>query len=137
MRLKMTNLLKAALFYARHGCSVIPVRQDKKPFIKWTPYKEKAASEDQIRAWWKKSPNANIGIVTGSVSGIDIVDVDSEAGQRALNEFLPDNLETPIARTPSGGWHYYFKHRAGLVNRSRALRDIDIRTTGGYAIAPP
>lgn len=132
----MTNLFVAALWYQRNGYSVIPVQRNKKPFIKWEQYQSQAADESQVRQWWGKWPEANIGIVTGSVSSIDVVDCDSDAGRAALEEFLPESLTTPIIKTPKG-YHVYFNHRPGLSNGVRVLTDCDLRTTGGYVIAPP
>src|SRR5215469_4668893 len=34
----------------------------------------------QIRAWWRRWPNANVAIATGSRSGIVVVDVDPRHG---------------------------------------------------------
>ena len=58
------------------------------------------------------------------------------SGHDALNEYLPDNIQTPAVKTPSGGWHYYFKYQKGLVNRARVITDCDVRTDGGYVVAP-
>lgn len=129
-------LLKAALWYQEQGYSVIPVRKDKKPFVKWEKYQTEKADSDQIQARWREWPSANIGLVTGEISGIDVVDCDSEKGRDALNEFLPDSLMMPISKTPKG-WHYFFEHSPGLSNGVRVITDCDIRTTGGYAIVPP
>jgi len=130
------NLLKMALLYQKQGFSVIPIRDNKKPYIKWEKYQTERASSNQIKKWWKQWPDANIGIVTGKVSGVDVVDVDSEKGRDALNEYLPDALVTPISKTPKG-YHYFFKHRPGLANGVRVIADCDLRTTGGYVIVPP
>ena len=130
------KLLEAALGYQKKGYSVIPVRKNKKPFIKWERYQTEKADLDQIRSWWKQWPNANIGLVTGEISGIDVVDCDSEKGRNALNEFLSDTTLIPISKTPKG-WHYFFKHSPGLSNGVRLITDCDLRTNGGYVIAPP
>jgi hypothetical protein len=132
-----SRILKAALWYMQQGYSVIPVRPDKKPMIRWEPYQHQRANDAEIRGWWQKWPDANVGIVTGAISGIDVIDVDSEAGKAALDEFWPDSLVAPTCRTPSGGWHHYFEYKPGLVNRARVLTDCDVRTTGGYVVAPP
>lgn len=132
----MKSRVDQALYYQKQGLSVIPVRPNKRPFIKWERYQTEKADQDQIHEWWGKWPNANIGLVTGPISGVMVVDVDSPAGHDALNEFLPDNLQTPVARTPAGGWHYYFQYKKGLVNRARVISDCDVRTDGGYVVAP-
>jgi len=130
-------MLKSALWYLEHmNFSVIPIKKNKKPFIKWTEYQKTLPTREQVKDWWTHYPNANIGIVTGEVSGIDVIDCDSEDGKSALEEFLPDSFITPVSKTPKG-WHYYFRHKDGLANGVRVLTDCDIRTTGGYIIAPP
>ena len=128
--------MKAAQWYQKRGFSVIPVRQNKKPYIKWEKYQSEKAGSGQIKTWWDKWPSANIGIVTGKVSGIDVVDCDSEKGRDALKEFLSDSLVVPISKTPRG-WHYFFKHSPGLSNSVRVIADCDLRTTGGYVVVPP
>jgi hypothetical protein len=129
--------IAAALQYQQAGFSVIPVKKNKKPHIKWEKFQHERADENQIQQWWRRWPDANPAIVTGEVSGVDVVDVDSEDGKKALNEFLSDSLITPISKTPAGGYHYYFKHRAGLSNGVRIIEGCDLRTTGGYVLAPP
>jgi len=132
------KLLESALWYQKQGYSVIPIRQNKKPYLKeWKLYQTEKADPGMVRAWWKKWPDANIGLVAGRGSGRIVVDVDSQKGLDALNEFLTDSLITPIAETPGGGWHYYFKYQPGLTNRARVITDCDVRTDGGYIIAPP
>lgn len=130
-------LLSAALEYQQQGFSVVPVKPDKTPYIKWTAYQQQAADADQIRRWWKQWPQAWPGIVTGKVSGITVVDADSDQGADALGEFLPDGLAgIPIVKTPKG-YHFYFKYVPGIKNAVRLLPDTDLRNDGGYVIAPP
>ena len=133
----MADILQAALWYLENQhFSVIPIKANKKPFIKWTEYQTTLPTREQVKNWWERYPNANIGIVTGEVSGIDVIDCDSEAGKNAIEDFLPDIFITPVSKTPKG-WHYYFRHKKGLSNGVRVLTDCDVRTTGGYIIAPP
>ena len=132
----MNKILKAALEYEKMGYSVIPVKKNKKPFVKWERYQTERADPDQIQKWWEKWPSANIGLVTGEISGIDVVDCDSEQGQDAVNEFLSDSFITPMSKTPRG-WHFFFKHKKGLSNGVRVLKDTDLRTSGGYVVVPP
>ena len=133
----MVNInLQSALKYRSMGFSIIPVKKDKRPYIGWANFQKSRPSEKQIRQWWGKWPGANIGIVTGKISGLTVIDADSEAGLNALNEFLPDSLTIPIVKTPKGN-HLYFKHSPGLSNGVRIIKDTDLRTDGGYIIAPP
>jgi putative DNA primase/helicase len=103
----------------------------------------KIATSDtrQIEAWWRKWPDANIGIATGAVSGIVVVDVDGPDALARLhalaaqhNEPLPRTLTVKTAR----GWHFYFKHpHADLVIPCSTGDGIDLRGDGGYVVAPP
>jgi len=130
------NLLEAALKYKEMGLSVIPVKQDKKPLIKWEAYQRERADNEQIKEWWHEWPNANVAIVTGEISGVDVVDADSEDGKGVLEDYIPDSLILPISKTPRG-YHYFFKHKPGLMNGTKVLNDCDLRTNGGYIIVPP
>ena len=125
------NTLKEALNYSKQGFSVIPIGENKKPAIKWKKYQNEKASEEQIKKWFKEPSTLNIGIVTGKISNIVVVDV--EAG--GSTEDLPS---TVIAKTGGGGWHYYYKHPGFEVKNATRIRELtDIRGDGGYIITPP
>jgi hypothetical protein len=129
--------LKAAIWYLKNGMNVIPIKQDKKPYIEWAKFQTEQVTNDLANKWWIKWPGANIGCVTGKSSNMMTIDCDSQAGIDTVNEYLPDSFLTPTSRTPSGGQHMHFVYRPGLVNRSRVLTDTDVRTDGGYVILPP
>jgi len=133
------DFLQAALEYAGRGFSVIPVRGDKRPFIPWTEHQKRQANEKEIRAWWGKYPGAMIGIVTGEISGIFVIDCDSQEGYDAIQKLIPDSLIIPMARTPRGGWHLYFlfPKDCKLTVGARVMPGVDFRGEGGYIIAPP
>jgi hypothetical protein len=129
--------LKAALRYSRLGWSVIPlVEKDKKPMIKsWLAYQKNQATEEQIRKWWENDPNANVGIVTGIVSGLVVLDADSQKARDFIK--AKGSKQTPVSDTAKGR-HIYFKHpRKRIPNKVNKELDIDIRGDGGYVVAPP
>jgi hypothetical protein len=130
--------LSSALTYLSRGFSVIPVRPDKTPFIKWEEFQKRRPTEDEIRQWWAKWPNAMIGIVTGSISGIDIMDTDSQEADEEFQGYLSDSLICPTQRTPGGGRHYLFAHAEGIRNSNdRSPFKFHVRGEGGYFIAAP
>ncbi len=131
------TILESALAYAKKGYSIIPVLQNKKPLIKWEPYQKKKASEEEIRRWLGKWPDANIGIVTGEISNLFVVDTDSPESSQRINDAIPDSLTVPCQHTPSGGMHFLFSHIPGFSNRAKVAHEIDIRTSGGYFVAAP
>jgi hypothetical protein len=136
-------LPESALAYARRGWSVIPLRpRDKRPLIPWARYQHHRADEPTIREWLRRSPDANVGIVTGAVSSLVVVDVDpAHGGDDSLASLerahgpLPDTIE---AATGGGGRHLYFAHPGGLVpNKVGLAAGIDLRGDGGFVVAPP
>jgi hypothetical protein len=74
---------------------------------------------------------------TGAVNNFDVLDVD-RGGEDFIMMFEATHGPLPTTRvvgTPSGGQHYYWKHHAGLKLSAGLLApNVDIRTTGGYAI---
>jgi hypothetical protein len=132
--------LTAALDYAeRFGFSVIPCRPDKKPFLKWESYQNQKISLEEIKEWHPQYGPFMIGIVTGEISGLLVIDCDTREGYESIQELLPDSLIVPTARTPRGGWHLYFLYPkdSKLTVGAGILPGVDFRGQGGYVIAPP
>ena len=132
------NALEAALAYCGRGFSVIPIRPDKKPYILWAEYQKRRATANEIKNWIQKWPDAMIGIVTGEISGVLVVDCDSEAAYQKIQELLPDSFITCIAKTPRG-YHIYLLYPADrqIGNATGIMPGVDVRGEGGYIIAPP
>jgi len=134
----MKTMLDAALVYLDMGYSVIPLKpKDKVPVIKWQGYQTNRATEDEAKKWFEHGEN-NIGIVTGQISGLSVLDIDGpEALKLAKSKGLP---ETRLIKTgKQAGWHCYYKYEPGLRNwqARNDLPGIDIRSDGGYVVAPP
>lgn len=122
----------------KHGCSVIPLGGDdgKKPLIKtWTEFQTRQPSEAELEEWNTRWPDANIGIITGAVSGLVVIDADGDEGLAWMKEHLP---VTSVYVKTGKGWHAYFKHPGKHINNKvRMAPQIDIRADGGYVVAPP
>ena len=118
----------------------------KKPL---TPHGFKDASTNSavISAWKRQWPDAMTGMPTGAATGIVVLDVDEDdekgiSGECTLAELIEreGNLpDTPLALTPRGGRHFYFKHPGSKVpNSTRKLGPgLDVRGDGGYVVMPP
>src|SRR5256885_12022612 len=108
-RLRHANaLLKAALAYRKRGWSVIPLEsRGKRPLVKWEDYQSERAMSGAIRQWWHQEPDANVGIVTGRISDLVVLDVDSDKrGNKALEALELEHgalPETVSVRTGGGG----------------------------------
>lgn len=126
----MNEILDWALKYAKAGMSVIPVGRDKKPFIKWQEFQTRIASEDEIKKWFTLFPDMNIGLVTGKISNLAVIDVE-QGGDISI---FP---ETTTIKTGGGGYHLYYKYQPGIENKTRILPLTDIRGEGGYVVASP
>ena len=75
-------VVDAALHYAGIGWSVIPIKPDQKvPYIRWKDFQTQRATEEQIKKWWGEYPQARIGIVTGKISNLLVVDFDNPEAQ--------------------------------------------------------
>ena len=121
------------------GLSVIPCRLDKKAYFSWKEFQQRRATPDEISSWWQTWPDAMVGIVTGQISDLLVVDCDTQQGFDAIQQLLPDSLEIPIALTPRGGWHLYFRYPEGgnLTVGAGVMPGVDFRGQGGYVIVPP
>ena len=136
----MNEFLRAALAYATRGLSVIPIQpREKKPLAPWEPSQSRRATEDEINSWWSKWPDANIGIVTGAISELVVIDLDSAEAKEMLKELFPtfDLATVPRSRTGKG-WQLFFKHPGTPIqNRAGIIPGLDVRGDGGYVVAPP
>ena len=143
----MNKLLDAAIEYAtKYKWAVFPCSPtSKKPL---TPHGCKDAKKNvgAIKAWWKKWPNASIGIATGSASGLIVIDEDLDEdkglnGYEEVSEWERINValpETVQCITGRGGYHLYYHYDGtDIKNRAGILEGVDVRGEGGYVIAPP
>ena len=135
--------LAAALEYCRRGWPVLPIKaHDKRPLLAWEPFQRTPPDEVAIRKWFARWPDADVGILTGAVSGLVVLDVDAQhQGLESLSRIeaawsaLPPTVE---CRTGGGGRHLYYRHPGGQVRNKAGLSPgIDLRGDGGYVVAPP
>ena len=153
--------LDAALAYARAGLAVLPLRYPigegkcscrkvcgsigKHPHTR-NGYKDATTDEATISACWARWPNANIGIATGMISGLVVLDVDPRnGGDTNLEQLevehgpLPDTWKVA---TGGGGSHYYFAyptHVAAVKSTPHAAgqEGVEVKSDKGYVVAPP
>jgi Bifunctional DNA primase/polymerase, N-terminal/AAA domain len=133
------ELMQAALGYESVGFSIIPLKEkDKIPLLpSWIAFQIDRATREEIGQWWRTWPKANIGIVTGAVSGIVVIDADSPEAAASLKSILGSLAHVPIASTGKG-FHLYFKHSGDTLNNKAAVMPkVDFRGDGGYVVAPP
>lgn len=136
-------LMKAGLDYGRLGWSVIPIEpRGKRSLLRWQVYQRRRPEATEIAEWFERWPDANIAVVTGVVSRIVALDIDSrrgaDAGLAALEAEHATIPETVEVRTGAGGSHLYFVHPGGLLHSRIGLAPgVDLHADGGYLVAPP
>lgn len=103
-----------------------------------------SADPREIREWWTRWPAANVGVRTGDVSGIVVVDVDSyRGGEDGLAELAEEHGPLPAtltALTGGGGRHLVYEHPGSafaIRNKAGLAHGVDLRGDGGYIVAPP
>jgi hypothetical protein len=142
--------LDAALGYAMISWQVFPccwqAERRKRPLTEHG-FKDASCGPSVIIHWWRRWPQALIGVPTGRDGGFIVLDVDVKDGRYGFDALdalgftiLP---ETPMAHTPSGGLHLYFAIPEGVDLRNTAGKrgvgigpGLDWRGSGGYVIAP-
>ncbi len=150
------ELLRFAHGYGRRGWPVLPLHAvldgrcscgrtgcsspGKHPRI---PNGVKGAKSDPetIAGWWDTWPDSNIGIATGAVAGIVVIDIDlDKGGVDSWAELVAAQGEAPTLETKTGGGgrHLIYKHPGEKTgNRTGIQPGIDVRGDGGYIVAPP
>jgi Bifunctional DNA primase/polymerase, N-terminal/Primase C terminal 2 (PriCT-2)/D5 N terminal like len=148
------SLLEPALAYAEFGWAVLPLHHvenghcscgnpkckspGKHPL---TRHGVKDASKDLaiIKAWCAKWPHANIGIATGSISGLLVVDVDCEKGEAKLAALAERGFTLPpTARVKTGrvgGLHHYLTLSPNASVPSTKDDGLEIKADGSYVVA--
>ncbi len=151
--IQVSALLDAALHYGALGQKVVPLhtpadpcscgnpecsRPGKHPRIKdWL--NQASSDPKQIRKWWAKWPDANIGILTGRPSNIWVLDIEARAVETLESLEEKHGPLSPIrVRSGGGGIHLYFKVGASPVPSQLDWRSsIDVLSDGRLVVAPP
>lgn len=123
------TLLDAALDYAAHGCSVIPVVADgsKRPAVAWKSWQAQRPGPGELQAWFSDTGHTALGVITGAVSGnLELLEVEGRATHLvpALAGLLIDSGLDDLWRrictgwlvqSPSGGLHFLYRVAGGAV----------------------
>jgi len=136
----MTSLLAAALKYAGEHLPVFPcVPAGKTPAVA-RGFHAATTNPETIKRYWRIA-DRNIGIPTGSVSGVWILDVDGEDGEATLRGLQARLGALPRTREviTGGGRHLWFKYTGPIPSTAdtRIGAGVHTRGDGGYVIVPP
>lgn len=139
------DLFAAADYLIGRDIPVFPCASGGKRPLTTHGFQDASTHPASIGSWWKRWPDANIGIPTGAASGVDVVDVDVHSTGTGFPAFEQARRAgfveswAWLVRTPSGGAHAYFLRGTASEQRSWQVpgKHIDFRGDGGYIIVPP
>src|SRR6516164_2566451 len=107
------------------GLLCFPCNADKRPL---TPHGFKDARRNADTSGWPL-----VGIPTGAVNGLDVVDIDPDGLRWYRLEF--DALPQTRAHFTRRGLHLWFKHVEGMgCSTGRIAPGVDVKGDGGYVI---
>jgi hypothetical protein len=137
------DIVQVSLSYAALGFSVVPqLPGAKHPCVKWKPFQEQRPTEDQLRGWFERWPQAGLAVVLGPVSGLFAIDVDGPEAHEALVARLGSEPVAPKVLSGSGKphrYHLFFRH-PDLATRAKSTpwhKKLEFRGHRGIIILPP
>lgn len=142
---KSTGFLDRALAYAARGWWVFPLKPVTKQPITKHGFKDATNDPKAIRAWWTKTPRANIGLDCGR-SGLLVIDVDGDEGLETLGDLEASRglvYHTLTSHTPGkagkgAGLHLIFNMPAGApIGNKKIGPGLETRGAGGYIVLAP
>jgi Bifunctional DNA primase/polymerase, N-terminal len=137
----MTAMLVAALELAAQGWAVFPCKwrgENAKAPLTVNGHLDASRDPDQIRAFWRRWPQAMIGAPVPE--SLLVIDIDPR-NRGSLDELksltgpLPATLTAWSGRN-DGGRHLYFLRPPGPLTSTRLPEGIDLKVNG-YCIVPP
>jgi len=150
----MITLYDRALAFTDLGYSVIPLRwRDKRPdgqalmwagavdadgYPTWNPYKERQATDQELRLWFQLSGRRNLGIVTGfnNLTVIDFDSWDAYAAWMTIVDFYGRDSswrrDAAYRVATSRGMHVYLRTVEPVTSFSIGL--VDVKARWGYVL---
>ena len=135
------DIRELAASYIDGGWSILPVKPDeKRPYMtNWLQYMHTKANKIVADNWFKSLSGAGIGVVTGKISNIIVLDVESWC-KIPIEELLKKYPTQMYSRTGSGGYHLFYQYPQGVSkvsNRVGIFEGADLRADGGFIVLPP
>ncbi len=142
---RFQTLLTAAETYLSLGYAVIPLNGDLDPArpkvaaCAWSLYQRQRPALTDLQTWFSEAGiGGALGIVTGGISRLVVLDFDSAAAFSDFSRRYPDLLETRTVRSAGRALpHLYFRLPQGLHIASQKTIGVDLLSDGRYVVAPP
>lgn len=127
--------------YVDSGWSILPVKpEEKRPFMtNWLQYNTNRASRAIVENWFRSLSGAGVGVVTGKISNMVVLDVESYC-KIPIEDLLKKYPTHMVSRTGSGGYHLFYQYPSNVSkvsNRVGIFEGADLRADGGFIVLPP
>ncbi len=134
---QLRSLYEWAKLYLELGWPVVPTKKgSKRPALPWKKFQLRRTKSQELEAWFKNKDvtQVGIGLVTGELSGVVVIDLDSYK-----KKAVELQIDSPVkVKTGRGGTHHYFSVSGGNVRNSvNAEIAVDVRAAGGFVVLPP
>ncbi|MBL8161686.1 MAG: bifunctional DNA primase/polymerase [Anaerolineae bacterium] len=133
---------QSAETYVSQGWSIIPLygeadsTRPKQPPIKWQDYQKRLPTSRELGMWFMTHKYPAMGIVTGGISNLVVLDFDSTDLYLAFASACPQLVNTYTVKTARGR-HLYFHTPALIAVPSCKIPGLDVQADGRYVVAPP
>lgn len=116
------------------GLSVIPIGHNKIPATSWKDQMERPMDPGAY-----DFPDCNLGIVTGAVNQLVVVDCDSVESYTGWLKYRP---RTPMRVRSKRGIHFWYRHPGGYIKSDSHIEapegfEYDVKGDKSYVMIPP
>lgn len=145
---KYKTIYDWALAYRRKGWNVVPLFEFSKIpkdielwngddfgwLHGWKQLQTRLGTDKEFEHWFKDQKPTGVGVITGKISNIFVVDEDSYK-----SDGMTFKLRSPMkTKTARGGSHHFFKYVDGIKTSGwKKGINIEIKSEGGFIVLPP
>ncbi len=130
----------AATQYQAAGYNLIPLHTQadraKHPAVAWRQWQSQKISQAELQHWFLELGYTGLGIITGRISGLIVLDFDDPNRYTTFAQQHPELTETYTGQSRRGP-HLYFRLPENLTIHSRKGQGVDLLSDGRYVVAPP
>ena len=119
---KLKTLLDWALYYRKLGWCILPAHNKRPLLDSWTEYQKRHPTDEEIKNWFANPKADGIAVVTGTISGVVILDIDEGADVTVTIVSQKSATGKDLMKL---GRDLGFVKKLKNVNTLKALREVD------------